>query len=79
MSPQVYKTFTLLFLNCSAKDPNWEKHAGREHKSTCILITGAKWEWYQEFAGTTLHKRGDEYEEIKVSTGCPIRQFPTSR
>ena len=52
----------------SAKDPNWSKHAGREDKSTCILITGARWEWYEEFKETTLHKRGDEYEEIKVNT-----------
>ena len=59
----------------SAKDPNWEKHAGREHKSTCILITGARWEWYEEFAGTTLHKRGDDYDEFKAALGDALVEF----
>ena len=27
------------------------------------------WDWYKQWEKTTLHKRGDEYEELKKSLG----------
>ncbi len=60
----------LLFLSFpSAKDPQWSKHPGRECKSTATIITAAPYEWFRQFEKTTLHKRGDEYEEIKAALG----------
>jgi all-trans-retinol 13,14-reductase len=53
----------------SAKDPNWDKNPSRKGKSTCTIISGASWNWFKQFEGTTLHKRGDEYEEIKAALG----------
>jgi len=51
----------------STKDPNWKDHPGRENKATMAIITLANWEWYKGWGDTTLHKRGDEYEELKKS------------
>ncbi len=56
----------LLFISFpSAKDPHWSKHPGRASKSTCAIITVAKWEWYEKFKNTEPKRRGDEYEELK--------------
>ena len=66
----------LLFLSFpSAKDPNWKNHPGRENKSTVALITMSNYEWYKEYAGTTLHKRGDGYEELKAALGDALLEF----
>ena len=70
------KDLPLLFLSFpSAKDPNWKSHPGRENKSTAALITMSNMEWYREFAGTTLHKRGDDYEEFKKTLGDDLVEF----
>jgi len=54
----------------STKDPNWKLHPGRENKSTMAIVTLANWDWYKQWDGnTTLHKRGDEYDELKRSIG----------
>lgn len=57
------------------KDPNWKNHPGRENKSTAALITMSNYDWYKEFAGTTLHKRGDNYEEFKAALGDALVEF----
>ena len=53
----------------SAKDPNWGAHPGREGRSALTVITGASYDWFAQFEGTTLHRRGDKYEEIKARLG----------
>merc|ERR1711973_625387 len=54
----------------STKDPNWTQHPGRENKATMAIITLANWDWYKRWDGnTTLHKRGEEYMEIKKTIG----------
>jgi len=66
----------LLFLSFpSTKDPNWKNHPGRENKSTAALITMSNYEWYKEYAGTSLHKRGDDYEEFKAALGDALVEF----
>ena len=60
----------LLFISFpSAKDPNWSRHPGRASKSTCAIISLAKWEWYEKFRDTETKRRGDEYEEMKKAVG----------
>jgi len=51
----------------STKDPNWKDHPGRENKATMAVITLANWDWYKPWGETTLHRRGDDYEELKKS------------
>lgn len=53
----------------SAKDPEWKKHPGRSNKSTCAIITLAKWEWFQKWENRPLKKRGDDYEAFKNTIG----------
>lgn len=53
----------------SVKDPNWAKHPGREHKSTCTIVTMSNWNWFSKWADEPLKRRGDDYEEIKKSIG----------
>lgn len=59
----------------SAKDPSWKtKHAGFNSvcpklnhvgKSTCIILTEGKYEWFQEWSKKPQGKRGDDYERLK--------------
>ncbi|NWR61228.1 RETST reductase, partial [Bucorvus abyssinicus] len=58
------KNIPLLFVTCpSAKDPTWEmRHPG---KSTLAVVTFAKYEWFEEWEDTQVHKRGDDYEDLK--------------
>jgi len=53
----------------STKDPNWKDQPGRKDKATMAVITLGNWDWYKQWEKTTLHKRGDEYEELKKSLG----------
>ena len=53
----------------SAKNPLWDKDPERKNKSTMTIFTGVPWEWFKEFDGSTLHKRGDKYDEIKAKLG----------
>ena len=47
----------------SAKDPNFKKkHPG---KSTCVVITEAREEWFEEWEGSVANKRGQQYESFK--------------
>ncbi|XP_077161971.1 all-trans-retinol 13,14-reductase [Paroedura picta] len=47
----------------SAKDPLWEKkHPG---KSTLIILTVARYEWFEEWKEEQVSKRAAEYEELK--------------
>lgn len=47
----------------SAKDPLWEKkYPG---KSTLIILTAARYEWFEEWKEERVSKRGDEYEDLK--------------
>ena len=60
----------LLFISFpSAKDPEWEKHPGREEKSTVAIVTLANWEWFKKWEDAALKKRGDSYDEVKNSIG----------
>ncbi len=60
----------LLFVSFpSAKDPNWSRHPGRASRSTCAIISLAKWEWYERFKDTDTKRRGDDYEELKKAVG----------
>ena len=64
------KTLPMAFVaSPSAKDPHWRAHPGRENKSALTVITGASYDWFGQFEGTTLHRRGDKYEEIKARLG----------
>jgi len=53
----------------SAKNPMWGKDPERKNKSTMTIFTGVPWDWFKEFDSSTLHKRGDKYEEIKARLG----------
>ena len=53
----------------SAKDPKWNLHAGRQSKSTCVIVTISNWAWFQDWQNKPLKKRGDEYDAVKKSIG----------
>ncbi|NXL72293.1 RETST reductase, partial [Leptocoma aspasia] len=47
----------------SAKDPTWEmRHPG---KSTLAIVTFARYEWFEEWKDKQVHKRGEDYENLK--------------
>ena len=57
----------LLFISFpSAKDPNWNLHPGRKDKSTCAIITLARWEWYEKWQNRPLKRRGDDYDAVII-------------
>ncbi|NWU73830.1 RETST reductase, partial [Pterocles burchelli] len=58
------KNVPVLFVTCpSTKDPTWEmRHPG---KSTLIVVTFAKYEWFEEWKDKQATKRGDDYEDLK--------------
>ena len=47
----------------SAKDPSFRKK--HPNKTTCVLITEAKAEWFNEFTGSETNKRPTAYDEFK--------------
>ena len=54
----------LLFIGFpSAKDPSLR--VKYPNKSTCVVITEAKAEWFEQFQGTETNKRPAEYEALK--------------
>jgi len=53
----------------SAKDPEWDSHPGRKGKSTCAIVTLARWDWFKEWQENAVKKRGDDYEEMKNTLG----------
>ena len=55
--PLVYVSFP------SAKDPEWDLHY--PGKSTVQVITGARYDWFEKWRGTTWQQRGGEYEAFK--------------
>jgi all-trans-retinol 13,14-reductase len=55
--PLVYVSFP------SAKDPEWDRHY--PGKSTVQVITGARYDWFAKWSGTTWQKRGADYEAFK--------------
>jgi all-trans-retinol 13,14-reductase len=55
--PLVYVSFP------SAKDPEWDRHY--PGKSTVQVITGARYDWFEKWRGTTWQQRGGEYEAFK--------------
>jgi all-trans-retinol 13,14-reductase len=55
--PLVYVSFP------SAKDPEWDRHY--PGKSTVQVITGARYDWFARWSGTTWQQRGGEYEAFK--------------
>ncbi|NXU20504.1 RETST reductase, partial [Pardalotus punctatus] len=63
----------LLFVTSpSAKDPTWEmRHPG---KSTLAIVTFARYEWFEEWKDKQVHKRGDDYEELKKTFVDAIMQ-----
>lgn len=65
----------------SSKDPNWSLVPERQSKGTCIILCPVSWSWFQQFDGSQLKKRGNEYEAIKKSFGqklvdVAVKQFP---
>jgi len=51
----------------SAKDPTWDqKHPG---KSAVLMITLAKWEWFESWQKERLRHRGQSYEDLKNRIG----------
>ncbi|NXM30210.1 RETST reductase, partial [Oxyruncus cristatus] len=58
------KNMPLLFVTSpSSKDPTWEmRHPG---KSTLAIVTFARYEWFEEWKDKQVHKRGDDYEDLK--------------
>ncbi|XP_063276689.1 all-trans-retinol 13,14-reductase [Prinia subflava] len=56
----------------SAKDPTWEmRHPG---KSTLAIVTIARYEWFKEWKDKQVHKRGDDYEDLKKTFVDAIMQ-----
>jgi all-trans-retinol 13,14-reductase len=55
--PLVYVSFP------SAKDPEWDRHY--PGKSTVQVITGARYDWFAQWRGTTWQQRGGDYEDFK--------------
>ncbi|MGQ0587748.1 MAG: phytoene desaturase family protein [Gammaproteobacteria bacterium] len=55
--PLVYVSFP------SAKDPEWGRHY--PDKSTVQVITGARYDWFEQWRGTTWQQRGGEYDAFK--------------
>ncbi|NXK90256.1 RETST reductase, partial [Formicarius rufipectus] len=56
----------------SSKDPTWEmRHPG---KSTLAVVTFAKYEWFEEWKDKQVHKRGDDYEDLKKTFVDAIMQ-----
>ncbi|NXD87503.1 RETST reductase, partial [Halcyon senegalensis] len=68
------KNIPLLFVTCpSSKDPTWEmRHPG---KSTLAIVTFAKYEWFEEWKDKQVHKRGEDYEELKKTFVDSIMQI----
>ncbi|EDO43555.1 predicted protein [Nematostella vectensis] len=58
----------LLFISFpSTKDPEWDKrHPG---KSTCTIITLARYEWFEQWENERVMKRGADYELRKQRIG----------
>ncbi|XP_027525226.1 all-trans-retinol 13,14-reductase isoform X2 [Corapipo altera] len=58
------KNMPFLFVTCpSSKDPTWEiRHPG---KSTLAIVSFARYEWFEEWKDKQVHKRGDDYEDLK--------------
>nr|CAB3265527.1 all-trans-retinol 13,14-reductase [Phallusia mammillata] len=54
----------LLFVSFpSAKDPSWnERYPG---KSTCVIVTFSKTEWFDEWTGDDVKRRGLIYDNLK--------------
>ncbi|XP_009956992.1 PREDICTED: all-trans-retinol 13,14-reductase, partial [Leptosomus discolor] len=67
------RNIPFLFVTCpSAKDPTWEmRHPG---KSTLAILTFAKYEWFEEWKDKPVHKRGEDYEELKKTFVDTIMQ-----
>ncbi|NWS27194.1 RETST reductase, partial [Polioptila caerulea] len=63
----------LLFVTSpSSKDPTWEmRYPG---KSTLAIVTFAKYEWFEEWKDKQVHKRGDDYEDLKKTFVDAIMQ-----
>ncbi|KAH9515074.1 hypothetical protein Btru_019113 [Bulinus truncatus] len=56
----------------SAKDPEWDKkYPG---KSSAIIITLAKWEWFSQWKDEKVRHRGDYYDGIKDVLGRQMWQ-----
>ncbi|CAE7275360.1 retsat [Symbiodinium natans] len=62
--PMVDSGSLLLFVGFpSAKDPQAaERHPG---KSTCVIITEAREEWFSKWKDSKQGKRGEDYEQVK--------------
>ncbi|KAI8783298.1 all-trans-retinol 13,14-reductase isoform X2 [Biomphalaria glabrata] len=56
----------------SAKDPIWEKKF--PGKSSALVITLAKWEWFSKWKDEKIRHRGDHYEGIKDVIGRQMWQ-----
>ncbi|XP_078080088.1 all-trans-retinol 13,14-reductase-like [Mustelus asterias] len=63
----------------SAKDPSWDdRYAG---KSSMVIVTLARFEWFEEWKDERVKKRGEDYENFKMGiakslTDQIIEYFP---
>ena len=62
------KDIPLLFVSFpSTKDPTWDqRYPG---KTTCAIVTLGNYNWFSDWDGARVGKRGDDYEEIKNRVG----------
>mmetsp|Transcript_39518 Transcript_39518/g.99620 ORF Transcript_39518/g.99620 Transcript_39518/m.99620 type:complete len:607 (+) Transcript_39518:61-1881(+) len=59
------KTVPLIFASFpSAKDPTWAARLG-PNKNVGLLLTEARWEWFEKWADGRVKHRGAEYEAVK--------------
>eukprot|EP00051_Salpingoeca_urceolata_P028315 m.486224 g.486224 ORF g.486224 m.486224 type:complete len:621 (+) comp24248_c0_seq1:182-2044(+) len=62
------RTVPLLFISFpSCKDPLWNKRF--PGKSTCEIVTLARWDWFEQWSDKRVKKRGDEYQSKKMALG----------
>ncbi|XP_067869450.1 all-trans-retinol 13,14-reductase-like [Heterodontus francisci] len=61
----VTKECPIMFVSFpSAKDPTWDdRYAG---KSSMIIVTLTRYEWFEDWKDERVKKRGEEYENLKM-------------
>ena len=63
-TPVLENYFPMLFISFpSTKDPMWEERF--PGKSTCLIISGGSYKWFEEWKDSTTQHRGKDYEATK--------------
>jgi all-trans-retinol 13,14-reductase len=67
-SPELDQYFPMSFISFpSTKDPVWEERF--PGKSTCLIISGGTYKWFEEWVGSATQHRGKDYEAVKKELG----------